>query len=267
MIGVAAGGKVILFGEHAVVHGRPALALGIPRALVAESIIRTDDRIAVRVPEWGLDATGGDPGPVGEAIRRIAAAVPGRGGCEITARARIPAASGLGGSAAAAVLLARALAGRRGSPGDDESIRLAAHEGEKAVHGSPSGVDDAVATFGGLCLFRGSGVAAGDLAGVPFARLAPVLARVGAPAPRLVVGHTGVARSTADLVAGVRARREADPAGVEALFDAIEAALRAGLLAIRDGDPGRLGAALDRNQEALASLGVSSPAIERMLAI
>ena len=51
-------GKIILLGEHAVVYGRPAIALPIP--LAVEATVRKEpkssgDGINVVIPRWGLE--------------------------------------------------------------------------------------------------------------------------------------------------------------------------------------------------------------------
>ncbi|MBM4395057.1 MAG: mevalonate kinase [Deltaproteobacteria bacterium] len=264
---ISASGKVILFGEHSVVYGHPALAMGIGGALVAESVTPAPRRLTVEVSDWGLAASDSDPGIVGEALRRIAAAVPGSAGCRLVARARIPAAAGLGSSAALAVLAARALSGCRDAGLDDEGVRAAAHQAECVFHGRPSGLDDAVATHGGLCLFRRSEWTADDRLPVPARPLAPGLLRVAGRVPPLVVGQTGVARSTAVLVAAVRARRERDPAAVDALFAAIGRSLDDGLRALASGERAPLGAAMSGCQASLDALGLSCAEIDRMIAI
>ncbi len=265
---VWAHGKVTLFGEHAVVYGHPGLALGIRGAVVARSIVPTEGRIRVSVPAVGIVADQDSPGLVGEALRRLATLLPGDRGCEVEADVSIPMGAGLGSSAAFAVLMVRAMAEIRGLAADDARVRAVAHELEKVFHGHPSGLDDAVATFGGLCLFRKIPWADEDVpGGVPVRPLAPDALRVPLEVPPLVVGDSGVRRSTADLVARVAGQRVSDPARVDALFATMTACLWRGLDALARADHARLGEAMNACQEALAALSLSCPETDRLVAL
>jgi len=99
-------GKVILVGEHAVVYGHAALAVGISTGISVEARAGTG---RLQVPAWKLAATAGDDTPVGRAL----AAIVGRleaPGLDFLADAQIPSRAGLGSSAALAVAIARAAA-------------------------------------------------------------------------------------------------------------------------------------------------------------
>ena len=48
-------GKIILLGEHAVVYGRPAIALPIPLAVEASVQPGVGDGVNTVTPRWGLD--------------------------------------------------------------------------------------------------------------------------------------------------------------------------------------------------------------------
>ena len=261
-------GKVILFGEHAAVHGHPALAMGIADALVADSVERTDGSIRVVVPAWNLDSDDRSNDAVGEALRRLSVAMPGMGGCTISARASIPMGAGLGSSAALAVLAVRSLARVRDVPLDGEMTRTWAHEMERVFHGDPSGLDDAVATYGGLCLFRKAAWQDGEPAGVPVHRIAPGVLAVGLGAPPLVVGDSGVGRSTAAMVAMVRRQHDDERGRVEEAFASMDTCLYNGLAALGSAEgAGRLGDAMTACHGALAGLRLSCPEIDRMVSL
>lgn len=265
---VRAHGKATLFGEHAVVYGHPGLALGIGGAVVARSVVPTAGRIRVSVPRLGIEADQDSPGLVGEALRRLATLLPGDRGCEVEADVSIPLGAGLGSSAAFAVLMVRAMAEVRGMAAEDARVRAVAHEVEKVFHSYPSGLDDTVATFGGLCLFRKVPWADGDVpVGVPVRPLAPDALRVALPVPPIVVGDSGVRRSTADMVAKVAGQRASDPARVDALFATMTACLWRGLDALARADHARLGEAMNACQEALAALSLSCPEADRLIAL
>lgn len=256
MTPIRAHGKVILFGEHAVVYGRPALAVAIRDAVVLLSLAPRAKGIRVTVDPWGLRASDESRGPVGRALRTLSGLFAGSAGFEAGVSARIPAGAGLGSSAALAAVLVRALAATRGAQPDDDQVRAGVHAIETTFHGRPSGLDGALATLGGVCLFRRSGP---DEAGPGVAECLPL------DPPPLVVGFSGVSRFTGAMVEQVRRRRGGDPRGVEACFDAIEGCLETGLRAWRAGDLAALGRAMTANHEALRGLGVSTPELDAMV--
>jgi mevalonate kinase len=122
---------------------------------------------------------------------------------------------------------------------------------ERVFHGNPSGVDVAAAMHGGLLRFdRARGI-----------RPLP-------PHEELVlaVGLTGVPSATRTMVEQLARDRRSRPAQVDALVERIGSVVEAGIEAAGAADAVRLGAALDRNQELLSELGVSTPGIDQMCA-
>lgn len=265
MLPPSACGKVILFGEHAVVYGRPALAFGLSGSVEAMKLEATAGLLKVLVPAWKLAADDGQDSLAGRALGRLRELLPGPGGMEATLEARIPTGAGLGSSAALSVMAVRCLAAVRGEALGAARERSCAHELERIFHGSPSGLDDTVAAHGGLCLFRRGGFGAC----LPYEHtvLSPQAVQLDLSVPPLLIGDTGQTRSTFEMVARVRSRIERDRRGTEVLFDQIEASLEEGLRGLSRGELERVGAAMDRNQEALAGLGVSCGAIEAMCAL
>jgi mevalonate kinase len=244
-----AGGKVILLGEHAVVYGRPALAAGLARGVVAEVQRGAGPVLVSDRPELAAD---------GRPARAVAQAATLLGldptTVVVTVRSELPAGAGLGSSAALVVAVLRALAaaaGRQLTLADELTLgrRL-----EAIFHGHPSGVDPAAAALGPVC-FR-------FVRGEP-----PAVTRLTLAAPLpLVLGFGDRPRSTAAAVGGLRARWAAEPARHERLFDEIAAIVETGLRAAETGDLAALGRALDANQAVLAALGVSSAETEVLIA-
>lgn len=239
-----AGAKVILLGEHAVVYGRPAIAAGLPLFLTARAARGDGPRIA------------GDDDPRGRALVGAAAGAVGLDSSEwvIEVESEIPPGRGLGSSAALAIATLRALAdaaGRRLEGGEELRIGRVL---EGVFHGTPSGIDPAAAALGRCLRF-----VAGD---PPAIAVLPVAA----PVP-LVVAFDDAPRSTGAAVGALRARRAADPARHEALFDAIGAVVAAGEAALATGDLAALGRSFDENQALLEALGVSSAALDERVRV
>ena len=116
MRAVAANGKVILLGEHGVVYGRPALALGINRGVRAHAKAATGFELTV-LP-WNVTVTPTTPEPLGKAFAAVIAGHRGHGGpVHIEADVELSPGAGLGCSAALGVAVVRALETAAADPG------------------------------------------------------------------------------------------------------------------------------------------------------
>jgi mevalonate kinase len=242
-------GKVILLGEHAVVHGIPAIAAGIERGVHAQA--READRDLLRIAPWGLDIRPDPRGP--EPLERAFAAVldryPGRPSLEVHATAELPAGAGLGCSAAIGVAVLDALDEALGLSRSRTELGSAALVWEEVFHGNPSGIDNAMSAAGGVAWFR---------RGEP---LQPI--RANKPL-HLVIGYSGTSSSTKKMVSSVRRQLEQDPQRVTKTFEGIEKLVRNAKLAIESGDLVALGQLLDLNHTLLSSLMLCTTKLDRM---
>jgi|CZKU01.1.fsa_nt_gi mevalonate kinase len=249
-------GKAILLGEHAVVYGIPAIAVGIDRGARAHATPgeRGPSRLLVR--GWNIVVREDQPDhDLARAFRALLEVA--RGDCSaqgvtdphaVEVEASLPPGGGLGCSAAIGVAIARAL-----SPlASPEAIQERAMAWEQVFHGNPSGVDAAVAARGGCVVFRRGEV------------IEPV--RVRGPL-ELCIGNTGVASSTKTMVEGLARLRTRRPDMVDNSFEAVRSLVQNARLAIEAGDQVALGRLMDLNQMLLAGLFVSTPEIERMCAL
>ncbi|MFA6033621.1 MAG: mevalonate kinase [Myxococcota bacterium] len=260
-------GKAILFGEHSAVYGRAALVAGIAGGMKLVSAAPRERGVSVRVGSWGMHESDSSQNDVGECIRILDRLVGGGTGAELEFDTAMPPSAGLGSSASLAVAVARAISAVRGFALSDGEAQALAHESEKVFHGTPSGLDDTAAAFGGVILFRRGGWGGLDGRYDHCARLTERAIKVSCPSQKIVIGHTGVTRSTRKMVGHVRSRREECRQKVESMFDEIEVCLETGVDALQQGDQRGLGKAMSRNHEVLRELGVSSPEVEEMLGI
>jgi mevalonate kinase len=219
-------GKFILMGEHAVVYGKPAIGTHLDRG-VRVTLARTGRAAPPRAA----------PNHAPLAPRRL----------KITSR--LPVGQGLGSSAALSVAVARAMLKAAGKQETEAGVIELAQVLETVFHGTPSGIDAALATGGGPLLYR---------KGRP-----PEPVRVGAPIPVIIL-LSGTSPSTRSMVQKVREQYERDRARTGALLDGIERLTLSALEAIRAGAPEDLGRLMDENHRLLFELGVSTPLLESL---
>lgn len=206
LMGIGAGyGKVILFNEHFVVYDIPAIASAIDRKTVAE--VRRCHGDAPFILHDEREATPGYKEEKREhqrdSIMRIKRAMGVAECIEILLHGDLKAASGVGASAASCTAIARAIADEFHLNLDDDAINDIAYEGEKAYHGSPSGIDNTCATYGGLVWFIKS----------------QGMERLTVSTPvEIVMGDTGIVANTKRAVAGVKERKEQYREKYDAIF-------------------------------------------------
>lgn len=245
--------KVILLGEHSVVHGQPALAAGLPEALQLRATRLDDPGAPLRcsIPAWDLDFTLAEVSthPVARACGDVISHCDGPiTGWRIDGTTAIVARAGLGSSAAITVALARLVLG---PAAPIESVVEASIVGERVFHGTPSGIDSEVAARGGVLRF---------VRGQP-----PEALSLARPLP-LVIVPSGVERNTADQVAKVHRALERWPAIARPIVETLGRIANAGQEELARGDFGRFGELADMAHALLGALGVSSPVLDRLCA-
>jgi mevalonate kinase len=258
----SAPGKIILFGEHAVVYGRPAIAAPVSH-LRAQAVVAPGALPGVRLLAPDLDIEKhlddfADDDAFAVAVRQVrqAAGLAALPDLTITVTSQIPIAGGLGSGAAIAAAVIRALLQFLELPHllAPESISQLVYAVEKVHHGTPSGVDNTVVTYEQP---------------VYFVRRQPhnLIETFHVARPlRLLIGDTGIRSSTRVAVGDVRRRWEADPATFEALFDGCGEIARGARAAIETGDAVEIGRLMRANQQLLGPMTVSSPELDRLVA-
>lgn len=239
-------GKVILFGEHAVVYGQPALAAPVA-AVTANAEVRAARGEWIDARTFGRRyrlSQAAERDPLALAFR-LAVDYCGRPlhNLELIVESTIPVAAGLGSGAAVATATVRAVAEYFGVRLAPEAVAALTFESEKLLHGKPSGIDNTVIAHERPIVFT---------KGQP-----PEPLRVGRPFT-LVIADSGVASPTRITVGDVAAGHARDPERYQALFSAIGAVVNAAREIIEGGDPVRLGPLMDENQRLLEALGVSA---------
>lgn len=251
-------GKVILLGEHAVVYGQPALAAPIPLAIQAK-VDNSEDGVHLIIPKWGVEEKLHKGQEHRYSIYSSLEMILKELGLEgrhmkIEIFPNIPRAMGLGGSAALAVAIIRALDRHFNLGLNDEDVNALAYKSETLAHGMASGIDNTMATYGKFLLFRKS---------------TPLFMReVHPPKPiPIVIGLTGIESLTAKMVAKVRMAWERNKSLYEKIFVEIGKLTDEAVSAVEQYDLEKLGELMNINQGFLNALQVSSKELEELIAI
>jgi mevalonate kinase len=256
-------GKVILFGEHAVVYGRPAIAAPVSGVRAMATVeANAGPGILLRAPDLARDyrleeAPENDPFARAVEVLRTRAGLSRLPDLTLSVHSTIPIASGLGSGAAMAAAVIRALARHLGREdlATHQEVSAMTYEVEKLLHGTPSGIDNTVVVYEKP---------------VYFVRRQPtnLIERLKPAAPlRLLIADTGMASVTKAVVDDVRNGWEREPLRFERLFDLCGEVARAARRAIELGAIEELGRLMSENQEYLRQMTVSSPELEKLVTV
>jgi len=255
--------KVILFGEHFVVYGEPAIVLAIDKRAFAKAEKRNDERLYVRSVNLNLAGyfengafkiEQGDAKearlkfePIRLAVEKVLEKHGKNVGLDVEINSTVPVAAGLGSSAAVAAAVTAAVSALLDVKMSKEDVFRITYEAEKIVHGTPSGIDPAISTFGGTLLFQMD------------TGFKPLDVRMDIP---LVIGDTGIERSTRVQVEKVREIREKYPQVVEPMMLAARETVLRAMEALKENDLETLGELMNINHALLYGIGVSDESLE-----
>mmetsp|Transcript_4242 Transcript_4242/g.11014 ORF Transcript_4242/g.11014 Transcript_4242/m.11014 type:complete len:368 (-) Transcript_4242:179-1282(-) len=263
-------GKLILFGEHFVVYKVPALVGAVAAytdcSIKIEDVSEkepTDDTetgtIEIidnrpAVPNYKIKKTEEGKKAIDLVLKHFKLFGNGKR-ATLTFGGNLCCASGIGASAAQVVSLARAVKETipKFSNLTDDEINAAGYEGEKGYHGTPSGIDNTAATFGGLLKFQRTD-------GEPIFEKKIIKEPI-----RIVYASTGITSSTTEVVGDVRAKKEADPTWFENLLKKYCDLATKGEKAVEDGDFTELGNLLNENHKLLQDLTVSCTELDTLV--
>jgi mevalonate kinase len=272
VVTVKAPGKVILYGEHAVVYGEPALAMAVNKYVYVTAKVRDDGKIGINAMDLklaGLSVTilengdivaRTDYGAVISALSYVKRAleiameyVDKRVGVDLLIRSEMPVGAGLGTSAAVAVATILAYVKALGYDIDKRELARLAWQVEKDVQGAASPTDTTMATFGGLIYIKPEGNSV---------IMEPV--KPGTEIP-LVIGYIPRVSTTKELVAMVRRKLESMRDVIEPIIKTIGVITRRGREALEKGDLELMGTLMNINHGLLDSLGVSTRQLNEMV--
>jgi mevalonate kinase len=251
-------GKTILFNEHFVVHGVPGIVSAIDSAADAE--VKKDGK-GITVEDTRKGAKGyAEKKRIQqkESIERMLKAMnmdPEKVSIIIWLGGNLPGFSGIGASAASSVAIARAITDEFEMDLPDEKINDVAYEAEKAYAGTPSGIDNTAATFGGLIWFKR------NLLGGPNT-IEKLSIR---EAVEIVIGNTGIVANTKAMVAGVGERKKKYPEKYNTLFKQAEDLAFTARKALEEFDLIKVGRLMNENHRLQQEIEVSCKELDYLV--
>lgn len=254
-------GKIILFGEHAVVYGSYAIAIPVnqvhSKATITPLVKSPPGEVEVVAPDIGIhsklnDLDEVDPLAVAIKLSLARLGLTTHPPFLIRITSDIPIAAGMGSGSSVSCSIAMAVSTFLGHPFTSEDVSGIAFEVEKLHHGNPSGVDNTVIAFNQPVYFKR-----------PFFKQVIKAGKV----LHFLIADTGIKSQTAEVVNAVRTSRESDPIRIKNLLEAIDTIVVNGRNAIENGKDELIGNLMDENHLLLQNLGVSHPTLDYLVTV
>lgn len=248
--------KIILFGEHAVVYGQPAIAAPVGNLRVsATADTSTSGFLTIFARDLGRTYKVKQTKTLSREplemicqliLRHFDAPVPS---LDLHLVSQIPIASGLGSGAAISAALARTLATAIGEEIANDDLNPMVYEVEKIHHGTPSGIDNTVIVYEQLIRYVKDQSIQRITLNHPY---------------HFVIADTGIHAPTYLSVGDVRKLMEQKPEATK-VVESIGCVAENALTALLSGDSAEAGALMNENHELLKTLTVSSNELDHLV--
>ena len=256
-------GKCILFGEHSVVHGYPAIATAIGRYSKCEIQSNENANIRLILKNYNHSISARSLSELNEKIepryRQFANCLTllnkrhgiSFNGITFTLSSELFPSAGLGSSASASVSFIGAIGGHFDLKLNDSKISDLAFKMEREVHGTPSGIDNTICTFGKTLRYQKD----------QFKQI-PVHSHL-----KLMVTYTNMIHETKKAIQRINTLKNRNPKLIEEIFKAINLIVNQAEMELIKGNIKKLGALLNKNQQYLEKMNVSNDTISEVISI
>lgn len=248
--------KIILFGEHFVVKGKPAIATAV-NLYVKTCIYEEDRKYLFESKQLGIKCDLSRKNVPREIIqfKKIYEIIREKTdidkGFRIIMESEIPIASGMGSSAASAVSFTHALLTYYGIKPELELVNKIAYEAEKIIHGKPSGIDNTISVYGGIIYYKRG----------KFTKIKTMWP----DNLYLTIIDTGIKRNTGEIVYEVLKLYDKYTDILEPIYNAAEALVDKALDLIKSRKYEDLGPLININHGLLVALGLSTYEIDMVI--
>lgn len=258
---VSAPGKLMLWGEHAVVYGHPCIVTAVNQRIFATITKTSTEILEVECKDIGLDGYKKHMTHLGEgnipqearfveiAVRNFKSVHPFSGGVNIKTKSEFSSLFGFGSSSASSVAVIKGLSELFSQKLSEKELFALAYQTVLDIQGRGSGFDVAAAIYGGTLFFQTGGkiIKPMKLKKIP-----------------LLVGYTGVKADTTKLMTKVATLAKKKPQMVDTIYNEIDDIVHEAHDAVVKSDWKQAGELMNKNQLLLKKLGVSSPIINTL---
>ncbi|SVA98578.1 uncharacterized protein METZ01_LOCUS151432 [marine metagenome] len=247
-------GKIILFGEHAVVYGKPAIAIPVSGMRASAWSQPGEGKLTINAldinQKFNLNNKNNQFSMLAKTL--LARTKQNEPNLTINLTSELPQGSGMGSSAATSTAVCRALSNHLGINLEKNQISELVFDAEKIVHGTPSGIDNTVVAYEAPVYFIKGNKPLTFESGREF---------------YLVIGDTGIEASTKETVGNVRALWTKEPRLMDGYFEEIRKVTESGKLAIEKGNIEMVGELMGENHELLNKIGVGHQELDKLIEI
>ncbi len=258
-ITVSAPGKLMLFGEHTVVYGRPCIVTTVGQRMKVTVELLDKPLFQLNAPDVQIESyqkpiTNLGKGDISKGVRFVEFAVKNfgikKGGLKIITKSQFNSSFGFGSSSAATVCVIKALSELTGKKLSNKQIFDLSYKTVLDVQGKGSGFDVAAATYGGTLYFVTEG---------------KTIKPLNLPSLPLIVGFTGIKADTVTIVNQVLEKAKKYPNIIENIYTAIQTIVALARKSLIKEDFQTVGELMNFNQGYLVALGVSSQKLDNMI--
>ncbi len=256
-----ASAKTILFGEHSVVYGQPAIAIPViskkAKVIISPIIGANEELVKISAPQINLETSYAElasdqPFKIAMDAVMKHLKINHYPSSHIKITSTIPISSGLGSSAAISVALIKALCSFVGFMPTPEEVSSLAYQVEVSYHGNPSGIDNSVIAYEKPVYYQKGKAIEFIEPGGSF---------------HIIIADSGIQGNTKQAVTSVRSLWDENRNYYDQLFQEMGLIARDAKLSLQNGDSETLGELMNSNQEYLEKIGVSHPKLEELIEI